>query len=100
MSEDDGVNNVGKDVPNKIQKNHPTSQIIGTIHRDMQTRRKEKFYCRKMIGMVCMSSIYSQVSHSCFVSLVEPKNVVEASKDDFWVNAMHEEPEQSSRNDV
>lgn len=28
---------------------------------------------------------------TCFVSHIEPKNVQEALKDDFWVNAMHEE---------
>ncbi|XP_073049472.1 uncharacterized protein [Primulina eburnea] len=97
---DDGVTDEGIDIPIKIQKNHPSSQIIGETFEGMQTRRKEKVDYRKMIGLVCMTSVYSQVSHSCFVSLIEPKNVNEALKDEFWVNAMHEELEQFVRNDV
>ncbi|XP_075492439.1 uncharacterized protein LOC142530491 [Primulina tabacum] len=40
------------------------------------------------------------VSHSCFVSSIEPKNVNDTLKDEFWVNAMHEKLEQFVRNDV
>ncbi|XP_073317205.1 uncharacterized protein [Primulina huaijiensis] len=88
--EDDVVINCEKEIPNKIQKNHPSSQIIGEVHEGVQTRKKEKVDYRKMIGLVCMSSEYSQVSHSCFVSHIEPKNINDALKDEFWVNAMHE----------
>ncbi|XP_075489643.1 uncharacterized protein LOC142528479 [Primulina tabacum] len=98
--EDAVILNDGKDIPSKIQKNHPSSQIIGEVHEDVQTRKKDKVDYRKMIGLVCISSTYSQVSHSCFVSLIEPKNITEALKDEFWVNAMHEELEQFVRNDV
>ncbi|XP_073041763.1 uncharacterized protein [Primulina eburnea] len=97
---DDGITDDGIDIPTKIQKNHPSSQIIGETFEGMQTRRKEKVDYRKLMGLVCMTSVYSQVSHSCFVSLVEPKNISEALKDEFWVDAMHEELEQFVRNDV
>ncbi|XP_073041784.1 uncharacterized protein [Primulina eburnea] len=90
---DDGVTNEEIDIPSKVQKNHPSSQIIGETFGGMQTRRKEKVDYRKMMGLVCMTSVYSQVSHSCFVSLIEPKNINEALKDEFWVDAMHEELE-------
>ncbi|XP_073049481.1 uncharacterized protein [Primulina eburnea] len=97
---EDSVTNEEIDIPNKVQKNHPSSQIIGETFGGMQTRRKEKVDYRKMMGLVCMTSVYSQVSHSCFVSLMEPKNINEALKDEFWVDAMHEELEQFVRNYV
>ncbi|XP_073025191.1 uncharacterized protein [Primulina eburnea] len=48
------------DIPSKIQKNYPSSQIIGEAFGGMQTRRKEKVDYRKMMGLVCMTSVYSQ----------------------------------------
>ena len=36
----------------------------------------------------------------CYVSSFEPKNINEALVDDSWINAMHEELEQSERNSV
>ncbi|XP_073121975.1 luminal-binding protein 5-like [Henckelia pumila] len=70
----DGVlNNDGNEIPSKIQRNHPSSQIIGDLHGNVQTRRKEKVDYRKMGGLVCMNFVYSQVSHSCFISNIEPK---------------------------
>ncbi|XP_075524464.1 uncharacterized protein LOC142556847 [Primulina tabacum] len=57
---DDVVTNEGIDIPSKIQKNHPSSQIIGEAFGGMQTRRKEKVDYRKMMGLVCMTSVYSQ----------------------------------------
>ncbi|XP_075507465.1 uncharacterized protein LOC142544288 [Primulina tabacum] len=98
--DDDVMINGEKDIASKIQKNHPSSQIIGEVHVDVQTMKKEKVDYRNMIGLVCMSFTFSQVSHSCFVSLIEPNNINEALKDEFWVNAMHEELEQIVRNDV
>ncbi|XP_073120785.1 uncharacterized protein [Henckelia pumila] len=49
-----------KNLPSKIQKNHPSSQIIGDVHGTRQTRGKDKVDYRKMVGLVCMSSVYSQ----------------------------------------
>ncbi|XP_075480609.1 uncharacterized protein LOC142521264 [Primulina tabacum] len=40
------------------------------------------------------------VRFSCFIFNIEPKNVDEALKDEFWINAMHDELEQFVRNDV
>ncbi|XP_073019407.1 uncharacterized protein [Primulina eburnea] len=36
----------------------------------------------------------------CFVTQTEPKNVDEALKDEFWINAIHDELEEFVRNDV
>ncbi|XP_073064132.1 uncharacterized protein [Primulina eburnea] len=58
---DVGVTDEGIDIPSKIQKNHPSSQIIGETFGGMQTRRKEKVDYRKMMGLVCMTSVYSQL---------------------------------------
>ncbi|XP_075494248.1 uncharacterized protein LOC142531862 [Primulina tabacum] len=58
---DDVVINCEREIPNKIQKNHPSSQIIGELHDGVQTRNKEKVDYRKMIGLICMSSTFSQV---------------------------------------
>ncbi|XP_073121993.1 uncharacterized protein [Henckelia pumila] len=91
---------VEKDIPSKIQKNHPSSHIMGDVLGPRQTRAKDKVDYRKMVGLVCMSSVYSWVMHSCFVSNIEPKNVNDALNDEFWVNGMHEELEQFVRNDV
>ncbi|XP_073159526.1 uncharacterized protein [Henckelia pumila] len=55
------VNEAGKNIPSKIQKNHPTSQVIGDVYGYLQTRRKEKVDYRKMAGLLCMSSTYSQI---------------------------------------
>ncbi|XP_075521484.1 uncharacterized protein LOC142554699 [Primulina tabacum] len=98
-SDDEAVDD-GLCIPNKIQKNHPSSQIIGGMCEDIQTRKKDKVDYRKMVGLVCMSTMYSQVRFSWFVSQIESKNVDEALKDEFWINAMHDKLEEFVRNDV
>ncbi|XP_073153877.1 uncharacterized protein [Henckelia pumila] len=47
--EDSEVNEYGKNIPSKIQKNHPTSQVIGDVHGDMQTQRKENGTTKKWL---------------------------------------------------
>ncbi|XP_075490705.1 uncharacterized protein LOC142529154 [Primulina tabacum] len=59
-NDDDAVDD-GQNIPSKIQKNHPSSQIIGSMHKGVQTRKKEKVDYRKMAGLICMSSLYSQI---------------------------------------
>jgi FtsZ-interacting cell division protein YlmF len=53
------------------QKNHSTSYIIGEKDKGVQTRRK-----------IIKDT---EQSHISFISLLEPKNFNEASKDDHWV---------------
>ena len=50
--------------------------------------------------MKTRKQIREEVSHMCYVSLIEPKNIKEALLDDSWVNAMHEELGQFERNNV
>ncbi|XP_075515558.1 uncharacterized protein LOC142550205 [Primulina tabacum] len=50
-SEDDVVDD-GLNIQAKIQKNHPSSQIIGSVQEEVQTRKKEKVDYRKMVGLV------------------------------------------------
>jgi hypothetical protein len=58
------------------QKNHPASQIIGEKEKSVQTKRR---IIKK-----------TKQSHIAFMSMVEPKNFNEASKDDHWVKAMND----------
>ena len=40
------------------------------------------------------------IEHHSFVSCIEPKNVEEALQDPDWINAMHEELNNFTRNEV
>ena len=40
------------------------------------------------------------IKHHSFVSCVEPKNVEEALQDSDWINAMHEEMNNFTSNEV
>ncbi|KAG9439560.1 hypothetical protein H6P81_019725 [Aristolochia fimbriata] len=71
----------------RVQKNHPADAIIGDINEGMKTRGKKKNY-GDMVRFVC------------YTSLVEPRKVEEALKDEFWIKAMQEELEQFERNEV
>lgn len=73
--EDDssGDVNTEKNIPSRIQKDHPSSQIIGDPHGGIQNRQKERVDYRKMIGLVCMTSVYCQVSHSLYHTLNQRK---------------------------
>ena len=66
----------------RIQKDHPKDLIIGDPNSGVTTRSREN------------------ISNSCFVSKVEPKNVKEALTDEYWINAMQDELEQFKRNEV
>ncbi|XP_075499843.1 uncharacterized protein LOC142538405 [Primulina tabacum] len=77
---DDSVTNEEIDIPSKVLKNHPSSQIIGETFGGMQTRRKEKVDYRKMMGLVCMTFVYSQeleqfVRNDVWDLVLRPDNV-------------------------
>ena len=56
--------------PNRnVAKNHPMEQIIRSINKGFITRKKFN-------------------EELCLISQVEPKNVNEACKDNYWIKAM------------
>ncbi|XP_073151972.1 uncharacterized protein [Henckelia pumila] len=74
------IQDAGHDVPSKIQKKHPTSQIIGDAQGRMQTRRKEKVDYRKMSGhmktpmgtneKMCKDSVADSVDNTLYRSII------------------------------
>ena len=62
---------------------HPQDQIIGSPTRGVMTRSQK---------------LANFAEHHSFVSCIEPKDVDEALKDPDWVNAMHEELNNFTRN--
>ena len=62
----------------RVKLHHPSSQVLGKVTDKLKTRRQ----------------IREEVSHLCYLSQVEPRNMKEVLNDDSWVNAMHEELEQ------
>ena len=70
--------------PTNIARDHPLDTIIGNISRGVQTRSR-------------LASFYE---HFSFVSSIEPKKIDEALKDVDWVNAMHEELNNFTRNQI
>ena len=70
--------------PTHIARDHPLDQIVGDIRRGVQTRSRLASFCE----------------HYSFVSSIEPTKIDEALMDVDWVNAMHEELNNFTRNDV
>ena len=70
--------------PTNVARDHPLDTIIGDISRGVQTRSRLALFCE----------------HFSFVSSIEPKKIDEALKDVDWVNAMHEELNNFTRNQV
>ena len=70
--------------PTNITRDYPLDTIIGDISRGLQTRLRLASFCE----------------HFSFVSSIEPKKIEEALKDVDWVNAMHEELNNFTRNQV
>ncbi|KAK2381531.1 putative mitochondrial protein [Trifolium repens] len=66
----------------RFLKMHPVDNIIGNPNEGVTTRSRD------------------QIANSCFMSSIEPKNIKEALSDEFWINAMQEELEQFTRNQV
>ena len=50
--------------------------------------------------MTRSKKLISFIEHHSFVSCIEPKNVEEALQDPDWINAMHEELNNFTRNEV
>jgi hypothetical protein len=70
--------------PTNIARDHPLDQIVGDIRSGVQTRSRLASFCE------CFS----------FVSSFEPTKTEEALNDVDWVNAMHEELNNFTRNQV
>jgi hypothetical protein len=80
------VQQVSPKTPSKrVQKNHPSNQIIGNKYAGVETRRK----------------IHSlEQTHLAPLSTIKPNCFEEASKDEFWNKAMDEELDQIEKNDT
>ena len=70
--------------PTNSARDYPLDTIIGDISRGVQTRSR-------------LTSFYE---HFSIVSSIEPKKIDETLKDVDWVNAMHEELNNFTRNQV
>ena len=70
--------------PTNVARDHPLDSIIGGISRGVQIRSR-------------LASFYE---HFSFVSSIEPKKIDEALRDVDWINAMHEELNNFTRNQV
>jgi hypothetical protein len=71
-------------IHHSIVKDHPVDQIVGDISKGVQTRSRIDSFCE----------------HFSFVSCMKPNRVDEALLDVDWVNAMHEELNNFTRNEV
>ena len=63
---------------------HSTDNILGSISKGVTTRKRLENFCE----------------HHSFVSCIEPLKVEEALDDPDWVEAMHEELNNFTRNKV
>ena len=64
---------------------HPQDLIIGSPSKGVMTRSQK---------------LASFIKHQSFVSCIKPKNIEEALQDPNWINAMHEELNNFTRNEV
>ena len=64
---------------------HPQDLIIGSPSKGVMTRSQK---------------LTSFIEHHSFVSCIEPKNVAEALQYPNWINAMHEELNNFTHNEV
>jgi len=67
-----------------VQRDHPVDNILGDMNKGVTTRSRVANFCE----------------HYSFVSCLEPLKVEEALEDPDWVNAMHEELNNFTRNEV
>jgi hypothetical protein len=71
-------------IHHSVIKDHPVDQIVGDISKGVQTRSRIASFCE----------------HFSFVTCIEPNRVDGALLDVDWVNAMHEELNNFTHNDV
>jgi hypothetical protein len=69
----------------RVQKNHPSDQIIGNKDAEVETRRRMRSPEQK---------------HLALSSTIEPTCFEEGNKDEFWNKAMDEELDQIEKNDT
>jgi len=80
------VQQVSPKTPSKrVQKNHPSDQIIGNKDAGVETRRKIRSL---------------EQTHLALLYTIEPNYFEEASKDEFWNKVMDEELDQIEKNDT
>ena len=70
--------------PTHVARDHLLDTIIGDISRGVETRSRLASFCE----------------HFLFVSSIEPKKIDKALKDVDWVNAIYEELNNFTRNQV
>ena len=68
----------------RVKLNHDSKNILGSLNDNMRLRSKA----------------LNVITHSYYLSQVEPKKVNEALQDADWINSMHEELHQFVRNEV
>jgi hypothetical protein len=69
----------------RVQKNHPSNQIIGNKDAGVETIRR-----------ICSP----EQTHIALTSTIEPTYFEEVGKDEFWNKAMDEELDQIEKNDT
>jgi len=91
--------------PAQVHRDHASKDIIGDPSGERVTRGVKQDY-RQLAGIkqkhrvMASFACFEEIMFSCFVSIVEPKNVKEALEDHFWILAMEEELEEFSRHQV
>ena len=74
--------------PVHVTKNHSPSCIIGDVQSGVTTKKKDRIDYAKLIVNLC------------YASSIEPGSVLEALRNELWINAMQEELLQFQRNNV
>nr|GEW98676.1 hypothetical protein [Tanacetum cinerariifolium] len=90
----------------RVHKDHPKEHIIGDPNLNTQTRRMINF--SKETAMVSFINRQRRTNHkdfknylfACFLSQMEPKNVIQALKDPSWIEAMQEKLLQFKLQDI
>jgi len=81
-----GGNTINSRLPTewRVPRNLSLDNVIGQVQKGVSTRISLNNFCE----------------HMAFVSQVEPKTIVDALEDKNWINAIHEELNQFTQNEV